>query len=138
MTTSTHRARTRSSRPAQSGSIHTHRSLDEIGPTLRAGAVANRMGISVTMVEQLRLSQRILAVPQPHGFAYPSWQFEGRGVLSGLMSVLGALDAADSWAHLDFLTTPNPHLANQRPIDTLRNGEVEAVLAVARRSGTRN
>ena len=56
--------------------------VDAAGGTVRAGAVAKRLGVPVAMVEQLRQAGRLLALPDARGYSYPSWQFEGRGVLA--------------------------------------------------------
>jgi hypothetical protein len=132
MQTSTRAMRARKASADNAERQQRQRLLSELGPSIRAGAVANRLGVPVPMVEHLRVSNRLLAVPDHHGYLYPVWQFEGRGVLSGLMSVLLALADSDPWARLVFLLTPNGHLAGQRPLDTLGNGEIEAVLDAAR------
>lgn len=133
MQTSARTHRSKSSYDRKPDSQHHEHLTTELGQVIRAGAVAQRLGTSVQMVDQLRLSSRILAIPHQHGYMYPCWQFEGRGILSGLMQVLMTLKMYDSWSQLAFLITPNPHLVNQRPLDTLRHGEVEAVLIAAQR-----
>ena len=106
--------------------------LTQEGWTVRAGAVAKRMGITPATVEQLRRVGRLLAVPAEHGFAYPAWQFDGRGMLSGLLTVLKTLDGYDAWGQLAFFLTPHNGLDGRRPLDVLREGRCELVRQVAR------
>src|SRR4028119_1772415 len=112
MQTSTRSTRSKMGLLANHEHEQQRRLMAEIGPSIRAGAVANRLGISVPMVEQLRLSNRILAVPHTHGYIYPCWQFEARSMLSGIMPVLRAFTGYDGWTQLAFMVTPNPYLAN--------------------------
>ena len=106
--------------------------LDAAGGTVRAGAVAKRLGVPVAMVEQLRQAGRLLALPDARGYSYPIWQFEGRGVLAGLPTVLAALHGADAWQQVAFVLTPQAALGDHRPLDQLRAGAVSEVLRVAR------
>jgi hypothetical protein len=103
--------------------------LELEGGTVRAGAVARRLGTSPMMVEQLRQGGYILAVPLSHGYAYPAWQFEGRSILSGLSAVLRARGQQDGWANLEYFLMPNPYLGEERPLDALRRGAGDAVIA---------
>ena len=107
--------------------------LAAAGGTVRAGAVAKRLGVPAAMVDQLRQAGRLLAIPDARGYTYPSWQFEGRGVLAGLPTVLATLPGADRWQQIAFVLTPQAALGGQRPLDQLRAGAVRAVLRVARR-----
>ncbi len=108
--------------------------LLEEGGTVRAGAVAKRLGVPVPMVEQLRHAGHVLAVQGQHGYTYPAWQFEGRGVLSGLPTVLRAL-GGDPGTQLLFLLTPNTALDGRRPLDLLREGAQDEVLRAVRATG---
>jgi hypothetical protein len=103
-----------------------------IEDTVRAGQVARRLGVTPLMVEQLRQTHRLLAVPCDHGFAYPSWQFEGRGILSGFPTVLGALRSHDPNSQLAFFLTSHAGLNGRTPLDALRAGELDAVLKLTR------
>src|SRR3954452_5398639 len=102
--------------------------IEASGGLVRAGAVAKRLGVAPEMIERLRLGGRLLAVPLKNGFGYPVWQFDGRGFLSGLATVLRALDGDDPWQHVVFFLTPNCRLDGQRPLDALRDGHQQKVL----------
>ncbi len=106
--------------------------LAAAGGTVRAGVVAKRLGVPAAMVDHLRQAGRLLAIPDGRGYRYPSWQFEGRGVLAGLPTVLAALQGADAWQQVAFVLTPQAALGGQRPLDQLRAGAVSEVLRVAR------
>ena len=109
--------------------------LNAAGGTVRAGAVAKRLGVPVAMVDQLRHASRLLAIPDGRGYTYPNWQFEGRGVLAGLPTVLAALQGTDPWQQVAFVLTPQAALGDQRPLDQLRAGAVSAVVRVAQHAG---
>src|SRR3954470_16247595 len=76
--------------------------LEADGGSVRAGIVAKRLGTSVALVEVLRQAGRLLAVQVDHGFLYPVWQFEGRGQLAGVPTVLQALAGLEPWVQLAF------------------------------------
>lgn len=110
--------------------------LQAEGGVVRAGVVAKRLGVPAPVVDQLRAGGRLLAVPDTHGYVYPAWQFEGRGLLSGLHAVMHALEARGPAAQLTFLLTAQPELDGQRPLDLLRQGGVDAVLRAIRTDTT--
>ena len=109
-----------------------HAQVATTGDAVRAGQVARRLGITPLMVEQLRQTHRLLAVPCGNGFVYPAWQFEGRGMLSGFPTVLGVLRGLDATSQLAFFVTPHHGLEGRTPLDALRAGDLEAVLRIAR------
>ncbi len=129
--------RSTTARPFPDGATRTnHHSVKQLltvdGGTVRAGAVAKRLGVPVPVIEQLRQAGRLLAVPDTSGYQYPVWQFEGRGQLAGLPTVLEALRDRDPWQQLQFLLLPNAELDGQRPLDLIRHGALRAVLLAAR------
>ncbi len=136
--------RSPAARPFQDGAVRENQYLVKHlltvdGGTVRAGAVAKRFGVPVPVVERLRQAGRLLAVPDTSGYQYPAWQFEGRGQLTGLPTVLEALRDRDPWHQLQFLLLPNAELDGQRPLDLLRQGALrEVLLAVRSMSGTRS
>lgn len=130
MTSSTISPTTLSQRAVRNTRIAPFADLLELeGGTVRAGAVARRLGTSPMMVEQLRQRGHVLAVPLSNGYAYPAWQFDGRSILSGLSAVIRALGQQDSWATLEYFLTPSPSLGGERPLDALRRGASDTVVA---------
>ena len=94
-------------------------------------------GVSRQRIERRVLEKSLLAVPGPSNRRrYPTIQFNPDGtVVDGLKAVQETLDFASPWSVLSFLVNPDDHLNNERPIDVLRRGDVDLVLASARRVG---
>jgi hypothetical protein len=93
-------------------------------------------GISRSQVAEYVKTGKLLAVPGPSNRRrYPAVQFDERGrLIAGIAEVQKAL--ADSpWIVLNFLIRPDDRLQGQRPIDLLKQGKVDAVVAAARRLG---
>jgi hypothetical protein len=68
---------------------------------------------------------------------FPLWQFDPEGpdgVVQGLPAVLRALRLSPL-GKVSWLTRPNPFLDNKPPLDILKNGEIERVLAEAQAVG---
>lgn len=103
---------------------------------LSAAKAAGILTISRQAVEKRRKAGRLIGVSLGRrGFGYPLWQFSERGTLPYLETILEELKEDDTWTKLVFFTTPNGALSGRRPLDALRSGEVEKVLAVARMYG---
>lgn len=108
--------------------LHAH------GGTISAPAAARMLGLSRQAVDKRRQAGTLLAVGiGRHGYQYPVWQFEGHGVLKGLDQVLRALARHDDWMKLAFFVNPNVHLDELPPIEVLRRGATERVVAAAER-----
>lgn len=96
-------------------------------------AVALHLGITRQAVAKRVRAGRLLALDiGRHGQALPTWQFERGGVLAGLEAVLDALADHDPWMKLAFFLSDSPWLADRRPLDVLREGDLPAVLRAAR------
>lgn len=65
---------------------------------------------------------------------YPSFQFRDRTVVSGLDRVLEQLpeDLISRWTLASWLVSNEPELGGARPIDALHQGDVDAVVLIAR------
>lgn len=92
-------------------------------------------GISKQAVDKRRERQTILALPRGGGeYAFPLWQFdEGTkdGLLPGLTKLLRSFSVEDPWMRAEFMLAPNNRLGGKRPLDALREGEVEAATRAA-------
>lgn len=65
---------------------------------------------------------------------FPVWQFTTDGVLPGLeevLAILRASPAVDAWGAVLFFLNTRASLHNERPLDVLRRGDVEAVKRAA-------
>jgi len=94
-------------------------------------------GVSRQRIERRVQDGTLLAVPGPSNRRrYPTIQFNPDGnVVDGLKAVKEALDFSSPWAMLSFLINPDDLLNNERPIDVLRQGNIDRVLESARRVG---
>jgi hypothetical protein len=66
---------------------------------------------------------------------YPAFQFDGRQQVPGLGAIVEVLLPAveTSWTIASWLTTPQPDLDGNRPLDLLRRGNPIDAYAAARR-----
>ena len=94
-------------------------------------------GVSRQAVGKRVQEGSLLAVPGPNGRrGYPTFQFSDDGsVVNGLRSIQDALPSRNPWFVLNFLTNPQDALDGRKPIDVLRDGDVDSVANVARRVG---
>jgi hypothetical protein len=68
-----------------------------------------------------------------HNFHYPKWQFApGGALLAGIQDVLAIFQSQDEWRVLRYFLGPRSQLGGLRPLDLLRQGENDQVLAHAR------
>ncbi len=106
--------------------------LSSEGGTLSAVQVAEQLQITRQAVNKRRQAGQLLALPAGRrGFAYPAWQLAGGEVLSGLAAILEHLADHDPWMQARFFLMANKRLGDVRPLDELRKGNVEAVIAAA-------
>lgn len=93
-------------------------------------------GIPVRTLTHMRITGRLLALTASgaqRGFRYPAWQFDSV-MLEAMAGVLRAFGPDRAWQAFDFLTSPEPLLHDEVPVDVLRAGrkaEVERILAAA-------
>jgi hypothetical protein len=100
--------------------------LDQVRKVMR--------GISRQAIDRQVKEGRLLAVPgQGARRRYPTLQFNhGGGAVEGLKAVMDALPTRNAWAILNFLANPQDLLGGAKPIDRLRAGRLDEVLAAAR------
>jgi hypothetical protein len=106
--------------------------------SLTAVQVAQLLGTSRQTPHDRVSSQTLLAIRDNGKLCFPSWQFDpagSDGVIDGLPAVLKALEISD-YAKLNWLTRVNPYLDGQTPIQALKAGQKERVLAEASAVGT--
>jgi nucleoid DNA-binding protein len=98
--------------------------------------VETLLGISRQAIDKKVQDGALLAIPGPHGRRrYPTVQFTKDGTVPGLQNVLKNLPSANGWFRLNFLVTPDSHLAGRRPIDVLKEGDSESVVTAAKAVG---
>jgi nucleoid DNA-binding protein len=110
--------------------------LKESGGSFTLQHVETLLGISRQAIDRKVQDDALLAIPGPHGRRrYPAVQFTNDGTVPGLQNVLKSLPSANGWFRLNFLVTPDSHLAGRRPIDVLKEGNIESVLTAAKALG---
>jgi hypothetical protein len=75
----------------------------------------------------------LLAVRERGGLRFPHWQFDPQGpdgVLAGLPEVLKALDVTPL-EKVSWFVRPNPYLEGRTPLEALKAGETERLVAIA-------
>lgn len=109
------------------------RLLSEAGGAYEVSEVADRLGITPAAVHQRRQRGTLLAVRAANGqWVYPAFQFEPPERANEIGRVLAAFRVDEPWTKLSVLLSGAPSLGGRRPIDALRDGDVEgAAEAVA-------
>ena len=103
--------------------------------TITAPQVGEVLGVSRQAASGRAAKGSLLAVLDRGAFRFPLFQFDPQGpdgVVEGLPEVLKALDPQPAFTKLVWLTRPNDTLDNSQPLEVLRRGERERVVAAAR------
>jgi len=112
---------------------------DAVGPFYDSDGVRSILGnVSKQAVSDRVQRHRLLALRTESGrLVYPAFQFTNRHVVDGLGDVLGVVapDDTEAWYVASWLSTPDPALDGQAPIEALRAGETAAVMRAARDVG---
>lgn len=106
----------------------------QLGPVYRQHDVARLLDKSKQAVSA---DPGLLKLEMRNGqVAYPVFQFDGRRVLPGIREVVDTLTpaVATAWTIASWLTSPQPSLDGAAPLERLRAGGVDVVLAAARRT----
>lgn len=112
------------------------RLLASEGGALTAEEAARTLGVTRQAIDNRRKRGTLLGVQLGRrGFRYPAWQFTADGVLPGLDRTLKAMDDQSPWIQLAFMLNPNAWLDGNRPLDALRQGQVDAVRSAASQYG---
>lgn len=108
------------------------------GGAVSSGQTAELLGITPQAVDKRRRAGKLLALPVGRAYLYPVWQFDERGrggVVAGLEEVLDSFGVEEAWMKASFFLRQNGRLGDKRPLDALRDGEIEAVERAARAYG---
>ncbi len=109
---------------------------DQIGPFYRTEQVARLLGVSRQAVHDRAKRGAILVLRTADDVSvYPTFQFEGRRLVSGLRAVLTELhrEDVDRWAVAAWLVSPTAALGGASPLETIRaGGDLGAVRDLAR------
>jgi acyl-CoA reductase-like NAD-dependent aldehyde dehydrogenase len=102
-----------------------------------ATEVAALLGTSRQTPHDRLQSGTLIAVYDNGAWRFPVWQFDPEGpdgVIAGLPAVIRAL-RVPPLVKVSWLTRPSPYLDGATPLDALKRGEVERVVAQARGVG---
>ncbi len=106
----------------------------QVGPALSQGDAARLLGKSEQAVSKDRALLRVKL--RSGRVVYPLCQFSGRAVVGGVAEVVHELrDSLEPLTVCSWLTARNRQLQGRRPIDSLRAGDVDQVVRLARRLG---
>lgn len=108
------------------------RLLDEAGGAYTVSDVADLLGVTPAAVHQRRQRGTLLAVRAANGqWLYPAFQFDPPELAYEIGRVLSAFCVAEPWTRLSVLLSKAPSLGGERPIDALRNGDVDGAAEAA-------
>lgn len=112
------------------------RLIEQNGGVFKTDQVAEYLGITPQAVNKRRALRQLVGLTfRKRGYVFPAWQFTERGTVPGLEQVLLCLANHDEWMQNIFFINPNTRLGGRRPLDLLREGEIQEVLDAAREFG---
>ena len=115
---------------------HRQQLLKRAGGVLSADEAGRTLGITRQAVDKRRRSNTMLAVREGSDWRYPACQFNEGEVIAGIGDVVRGFASAGPWTTLDFLLAPDTALGGRTPLETLRDGEPDAVLRLVRANGS--
>jgi hypothetical protein len=98
------------------------------------GELREKFGLQPATLHKRRAEYRIVSWRDAKNqFRYPKWQFNEAGALwPGIREVLQSFHSSDDWRVMRYFLGRRGQLADRTPLDLLRAGEVEKVLAHAK------
>ncbi len=106
---------------------------------LTVNEVAELLGVGRQTPHDRAKAGSLLAIKENGQLRFPDWQFDPEGpdgVIEGLPEVVRAMQAPMSpLARIKWFRTPKSLLAGRTPLDALRQGDVDDVVAEARAIG---
>jgi hypothetical protein len=106
--------------------------------TITARQVAELLGTTRQTPHDRVAAATLLAIKDRGQLRFPTWQFDPDGpdgVRTGLPRVLKALSLKSDLGRLRWFESPKAQLGQRSPIDALRAGDVDAVVAEAQAAG---
>ncbi len=99
-----------------------------------------KFGLSSAVLSRRRKEHRIIYWRDAkHDNFYPCWQFTGSGaLLPGIQEILQLFHSHDEWRVMRYFLGVRKQLGNQRPLDLLRSGAADEVIAHARDHAAEN
>lgn len=101
------------------------------GGALSAQQLADHLGITPQGLGRKRERNQVFWLDIGDGYVYPAFQIGKTGLLRGIREVLDAFTVDDPWMRVNFMLTGDARLGSERPIDLLRQGEIDDVVVAA-------
>lgn len=101
------------------------------GGALSAQQLAKHLGITPQGLGRKRDRNQIFWLEIGDGYVYPAFQIGRTGLLRGIREVLAAFTVDDQWMRVNFTLPGDFRLDGKRPIDLLRKGRIDEVIAAA-------
>jgi hypothetical protein len=110
------------------------------GGAYTAAELPQQWQLSTAVLHRRRTEFRIIYWRDAkHAFHYPRWQFNEAGaLLPGIQEVLQMFKSRDEWRVMRYFLGARKQLDERRPLDLLRAGKIEAVLAHAQLHAAEN
>jgi hypothetical protein len=120
--------------PVEAGKRAVEEMRQAEGGAWTGAELEGRFGLSSATLHRRRKEHRIVYWRDAkHDFHYPKWQFTAPGaLLPGVQEVLQLFRSEDEWRVMSYFLGKRQQLGDRRPLDLLRAGEKEAVLAHAK------
>jgi len=110
------------------------RRIDEAGGLITTAEAAKRADMSEAALTECRCLIAMSTADDTIG--WPLFQFETIEVMKGVMRALRKLDISAPSMQLNFFFMRFPELGSRRPIDLIREGEIDRVEIAASHYGT--
>ena len=113
---------------------------DAEGGAWTGAELEENYGLSPANLHRRRAEHRIVWWRDAKNqFHYPKWQFNHAGaLLPGVQEVLQTFRSPDEWRVMRYFLAPRHQLDDRMPLDLLRAGKVDKVIAHAKAHGEEN
>jgi hypothetical protein len=100
--------------------------------------VADLLGVSSAAVTKRRGKGGLVAFKHKEDWRYPRWQFDGTGIVPGVIAAWQVLpDRHDVAGLVRWFTLPSRHLGGRTPLEAIRRGDVDSTVDAAGYVGSR-
>jgi len=110
------------------------------GGAYSSAQLGELLNLSAAVLHRRRNEHRIVYWRDPkNAYFYPRWQFNEAGaLLTGIQEILQTFNSQDEWRIMRYFLGSRHQLGGRRPLDLIRAGEIEAVLAHAQTHAAEN
>lgn len=110
------------------------------GGAYSSAQLGERFNLSAAVLHRRRGEHRIIYWRDPrNSYFYPCWQFNEAGaLLPGIQEILQTFNSQDEWRIMRYFLGARQQLGGHRPLDLIRAGKIDAVLAHAQTHAAEN